>query len=240
MGDPLQIEVISRLERLEARMRVVESIPPVPSTALLPLSGAAATEVEKLIRRQAAELETLQGRLTRAESHITEAAESRNQLILHGGGVPAKIESELEDQMENRMDDMRLQIEEDLAKLNRRTLTTIEHMVEDRVAARVEPIEKVVRNQAKVVDDLRERFNLLEGHLQRLVTTVERLVERTPGQGRAALSEQPAFRTYLDHAVCNDPMPAPPEVDPLFRPRIIKEEEGGPTTRPRRPMSPVT
>ena len=236
MGDPLQIEVISRLERLEARMRVVESIAPPPSTALLPLSGAAATEVEKLVRRQSAELETLQGRLAKAESHITEAAEARNQLVLHGGGVPAKTESALEDQMENRMDDMRLQIEEDLAKLNRRTLTTIEQMVEDRVAARVEPIEKVVRNQAKVVDDLRERFNLLEGHLQRLVTTVERLVERTPGQGRAALPEPPAFRTYLDHAVSNDPMPAPPEVDPLFRPQIIKEEEGR-GKRPRRPMT---
>ena len=70
MGDPLQIEVISRLERLEARMRVVESIAPPPSTALLPLSGAAATEVEKLVRRQSAELETLQGRLAKAESHI--------------------------------------------------------------------------------------------------------------------------------------------------------------------------
>ncbi len=238
MGDPLQIEVISRLERLEARVRLVESISPAPSTALLPLSGAAATEVEKLIRGQAAELETLQGRLARAESYITKAAESRNQMVLHGGDVPAKIESGLEGQMENRMDHMRLQIEEDLAKLNRRTLTTIEHMVEDRVAARVEPIEKVVRNQAKAVDDLRERFNLLEGHLQRLVTTVERLVERTPGQNRAALPEQPAFRTYLDHAVRNDPMPAPPQVDPLFRPQIIKEEEGA-ATRPRRPMSPL-
>ena len=86
-------------------------------------------------------------------------------------------------------------------------------------------------------DELRERVNLLESHLQRLVGTVERLVDRPLQQTTAAAEEHPNFRTYLDHAVKNDPMPAPPDVDPLFRPRIIKEGEERRHSSPRRPMS---
>ena len=233
MGDALNLEIISRLERLEARMRVAESIAPVHS------GGLVGTEVERVLRLQSTKLETIQGRLVKAEEQIAKAAESRNELmVLHGGGVPAPTAHELDDHIEASMDDMRLQIEEDLAKLNRRTLSTIETLVDARIAGGVEPIEKVVRNHAKAFDELRERFNLLEGHLQRLVTTVERLVERSAGK-EAGSPEQPTFRTYLDHAVRNDPIPPPPEVDPMFRLRIIKDDDTKVPT-PRRPMSPVT
>jgi uncharacterized coiled-coil protein SlyX len=148
------------------------------------------------------------------------------------------VDDELESRVEARVDDMRAAIETDLAKLNRRTLTTIERGVDDRIGARTFPIEKAVRTQAKVIDELRERVSLLESHLQRLVGTVERLVDRHPQQAAApAVEEQPSFRTYLDHAVKNDPLPAPPDVDPLFRPRIIKEEADRRHRTPRRPMS---
>ena len=246
MGDSTDSEIINRLERLEARMRVAESISRAPAISgpSAPLNGPSATELEKLVHQQSARLGSLQDRLIKAEELLARAVESRNdQLMLHEGGVPATVEHVLEDHIEGRIDEMRVQIEEDLAKLNHRTLTTIETLVDDRIAGRVELVENVVRYQAKGVDELRERFTLLEGHLQRLVTTVERLVERSGAPGReVAIAEIPTFRTYLDHAVRNDPIPPPPEVDPLFRLKIIKDDDNNNTRQPtpRRPMSPVT
>ena len=247
MGDSINSEIINRLERLEARMRVAESVGRAPAMAGAASSVAVTTaggEVEKQIRWQSAQLGALQDRLIKAEELLARAAESRNdQLVLHEGGVPATVGHVLEDHIDGRIDEMRVQIEEDLANLNHRTLTTIETLVDSRIAGRVEPVESVVRYQAKGVDELRERFNLLEGHLQRLVTTVERLVERSGATDReAGAAETPTFRTYLDHAVRNDPIPPPPEVDPLFRLRIIKDDDNNNTRQatPRRPMSPVT
>jgi len=154
-----------------------------------------------------------------------------------GTDLPPRVNEELKSRVEARVDDLRAEIETDLAKLNRRTLATIERGVDDRIGTRILPVEKAVRIQAKVIDELRERVNLLESHLQRLVGTVERLVDRPLQQATANAGEHPGFRTYLDHAVKNDPLPAPPDVDPLFRPRIIKEDEDRRHSAPRRPMS---
>jgi len=238
MDDSISIEVISRLERLEARMRVVESRPNPELLTLVPANSGGSHDLDLLVREQAKELESLRVRLVATEEKIAQTAESGRQLMVHGTGLPARVDEELESRVEARVDDMRAEIETDLAKLNRRTLTTIERGVDDRIGARTLPIEKAVRSQAKVIDELRERLNLLESHLQRLVGTVERLVDRHPQQAAAAAAEeQPNFRTYLDHAVKNEPLPAPPDVDPLFRPRIIKEDADRHHRAPRRPMS---
>ena len=245
MGDSLNIEVISRLERLEARMRIVESRPAPEAVALIPQGPASfSDEVERLVREQASELETLKARLKATEIRVLEAAESATQLAVRGSELPAKVDpamvdEELTGSVETRMEDMRAEIESDLAKLNRRTLTTIERGVDDRITARTLPAEKAIRAQAKAIEELRERVNQIERHLQRLVGTVERLLDRPPAASVPVASEPPTFRTYLDHAVKNDPMPPPPDVDPLFRPRIIKDDEGAQKSTPRRPLSPL-
>jgi hypothetical protein len=218
MGDSMNIEVISRLERLEARMRVVESRPSTEAKAAEP------TAVVPYGANQASEIESLRHRIALTESKIKEA----------GALIPAHVEEELH----SRVDDMRTEIETDLAKLNRRTIASIERGVDDRIGQRAVPIEKAVRGQAKAIEELRERVSLLENHLQRLVGTIERLVERPATAAATAPSEQPAFRTYLDHTVNSEPIPAPPDVDPLFRPRIIKEDDTR-HTPPRRPMTPT-
>jgi hypothetical protein len=219
-------------------MRLVESRPGSEPLALVPATSGSSNDMDQLVREQAKELENLRIRLLATEEKIAQTAETGRQLMVSGTGLPARVNEELESRVEARVDDMRAEIETDLAKLNRRTLTTIERGVDDRIGARTLPIEKAVRTQAKVIDELRERVGLLEGHLQRLVGTVERLVDRHPQQAAVpAAEEQPSFRTYLDHAVKNDPLPAPPDVDPLFRPRIIKEEADKRHRTPRRPMS---
>jgi hypothetical protein len=235
MGDPMSIEVISRLERLEARMHAVENR---ANSELVPAKSGTSHDLELLVREQAKELESLRIRLLATEEKIGQTAETGRQLIVSGTGLPARVNEELESRVEARVGDMRAEIETDLAKLNRRTLTTIERGMDDRIGTRTLPIEKAVRSQAKVIDELRERVNLMESHLQRLVGTVERLVDRhSQLEAAAAAEEHPSFRTYLDHAVKNDPLPAPPDVDPLFRPRIIKEDADRQHRAPRRPMS---
>jgi chromosome segregation ATPase len=237
----LNIEVISRLERLEARMRVVESRPNPEPDGLVPEKSTDLTEIEALIREHAEELQTLRNRLNATEEKMAQSAESGQELIVASAGVPAKTDEEFEIRVDARVESMRAEIETDLAKLNRRTVTAIERGVDDRIATRTLPLERAVRSQAKAIDDLRERINLLESHLQRLVGTVERLLDRPPqpAVAPAAPAEQPSFRTYLDHAVNNDPIPPPPSVDPLFRPRIIKEDENRSASAPRRPLSPL-
>ena len=218
-------------------MRVVESRPNSDPLTLVPANSGGSHDLDLLVRQQAKELESLRIRLLATEEKLAQTAEIGRQLMVSGTGVPARVNEELESRWEARVDDMRAEIETDLAKLNHRTLTTIERGVDDRIGTRTLPIEKAVRSQAKVIDELRERVSLLESHLQRLVGTVERLVDRHPQQAAAAAEEHPSFRTYLDHAVKNDPLPAPPDVDPLFRPRIIKEDADRRHRTPRRPMS---
>jgi uncharacterized coiled-coil protein SlyX len=242
MGDPLNIEVISRLERLESRMRVVESRPSPESLALVPTTPAPPAEVEALLRDQTKELDALRIKIALTEERILQLAESGKQLAVRPAALPAKIEEDLEARLDSRVEQMRTGIENDLAKLNRRTITTIERGVDERIAERILPAEKAIRAQAKAIEELRDRVNQFESHLKRLVSTVERLVDRplqAPAAAQAA-PEPPAFRTYLDHAVRNDPMPPPPDVDPLFRPRIIKDDEIDPKATPRRPLTPLT
>jgi hypothetical protein len=220
MDDTINIEVISRLERLEARMRVLENRPAPEPAAIVPYNPDQTTE-----------LESLRSRIELAENKLKEAGSLR----------AVRAEQNLEDRVEARVEDVRNEIESDLANLNRRTIAIIERGVDDRIGQRTLPIEKVVRAQAKAIEEMREHIGLLENHLQRLIGTVERLVGRpapAAAQPPTAREEQPGFRSWLDHAVNNEPIPAPPSVDPLFRPRIIKEEKSREKS-PRRPMSPT-
>ena len=241
MGDPLNIEVISRLERLEARMRVVEARPaPEPAAALVPVAAGPASHIEGLMREQAKEFDALRIKIALTEERMVQLAESGKQLAVRAPALPAKLDEELEGRIEGHIEEMRNEIETDLAKLNRRTIATIERGVDERITARTLPAEKAIRAQAKAIEELRERLNQLESHLKRLVSTVERLVDRPPQQAAAPAPEAPTFRTYLDHAVKNEPMPPPPAIDPLFRPRIIKDDESDGKSAPRRPLTPLT
>ena len=129
-----------------------------------------------------------------------------------------------------RIAEIREEMQEETKRSVDAALDAFRTSIENKLAARVSTIEKALVDQSGIIATLSERAIESDANLQRLLSAVEKLCERTEPR-----SESRPFETHLNEAM-KVPAEAPTRPDSGFRPRILKEEEAG-TEHRRRPMS---
>jgi len=198
--DVLSIEpLLDRLERIETRLETAEFQPGVALQARL-----VSAEFTVRIEEQEAELRSLRAKLDETERRAAAAVEAVEKRVRHmGQELPALVESNVATK---------------LSEFEAR----IESQVEIKVAERLGALERTLHEQSALIGALRERAVETDSNLQRLISAVERLCERTPERSATVLP----FEAHLAEAA-NREEQAEPKAEP--RVRVIKESE--PETR---------
>jgi hypothetical protein len=189
--------VLKRLDRIESRLSAVETQPP------------ASTEQDVRIERQAQDIEMLQVLVSEHRQKVAaEVANIDKRFADITEGIPAVLESIVCP----HVDDFRVHLLSELQQSVNVTLTKFERAIDDKVSDRISTLEKAMLDQSTVVTALSRRAIESDMNLQRLISAVERLCERS--------SQSPAQ-----------------PFESAFRPRILKEEDNEKQFRHRVPMT---
>jgi hypothetical protein len=179
--DFLNIEpLLDRLERVEARIELIEQRPPsspAPSTPA-PWSdryAAVITDLERRIEENTRELTLLRERVADAERRIADSVTSVQRKVEQ---TREEIPAFVEQHVAARMDDLRARFAAEIEQSHQRTLETFERAIDEKISSRISSIERALTEQAGSIDALRERATETDNNLQRLVSAIEKLCER--------------------------------------------------------------
>jgi hypothetical protein len=185
-------EIPVRLDRIEARLSAVESRPD-PSAQSVSL-----TELDLRVQKQAKDTETLQVQMreTRQRAAVDAALVERRFAEVAPKEDPAILQSKLDTTLSLRAEDLRVRLQAEMLESVEAALTGFERTIDNRVSSRVSPIEKTLRDQSAMIADLSQREIESDAHLQRLISAVERLCERTDVLSAAPVYVKPP--AFLD------------------------------------------
>ena len=181
---PASGPVLERLDRIESRIAAVDARPAVSHSDSI-------ADLDLRVDRQSRDIESLR---LRVEEHRQEVSGGlgviEKRLDEVATGVPALVESIISP----RSDDFQLRLRSETQQSVRTALTTFERTLEDKVSDRIAVIEKAMIDQSAVVASLSQRAIELELILQRLISGVERLCERTSATLDASTAaKEPSF-----------------------------------------------
>jgi uncharacterized coiled-coil protein SlyX len=186
----LREPIPARLDRVEARLRAVESRP--DSSA----QSGVLTELNLRVQQQAKDTESLQVQMREnREKAAADAALIEGRLAeVAAKEDPARLQSMLDTALSLRAEDLRVRLQGEMLESVEATLTGFERTIDDRVSSRVSPIEQSLRSQSEAIADLSRREIESDAHLQRLISAVERLCERADLLSAAPVrAKQPSF-----------------------------------------------
>jgi uncharacterized coiled-coil protein SlyX len=159
--------VLDRLERIESRIAAGEA---------RPSHSESIAELDSRVERQSRELESLRARIDEHRQEVaSDLGSVEKRLAEVATGVPALIESIITP----RSGDFELRLRAETQQTVRTALTTFERTIEDKVSDRISVIEKAMVDQSAAVASLSQRAIELEIILQRLISGVEKLCDRT-------------------------------------------------------------
>jgi hypothetical protein len=240
--------LLDRLERLEERMKAMGTASGGGQSSFV--------EMETEVRRQKRIIAALQAQMFETQQRV--AAESRiiEQRL---GGVSKEASLVPQPAGGQDLSDLRESLQTEVQESIETALTTFEQNLEHRISLRISKLEKALIDQAAVVSALGQRVIDSDANLQRLISAVERLCERNdtrydarndtrtvktmptapspaprnpaPHNKEAQIADLP-FERHLTAAIKRQPVP---NADPVFKPRIVKEETG--KLRPRTPLT---
>ena len=183
--------VLDRLEHIESRIAAGEA---------RPFQFESIAELDSRVERQSKELESLRARIDEHRQEVTgDLGSVEKRLAEVASGVPALIESIISP----RSGDFELRLRAETQQTVRTALTTFERTLEDRVSDRISVIEKAMLDQSSAVASLSQRAIELEIILQRLISGVEKLCDRTS----ASLDGIP-HPTAKEPSFIDSPLPA--------------------------------
>lgn len=212
--------VSERLDRIESRLSAVERQPP------------AVAELDLWVQQQAREIEMLELELTEHKQKVAgEIATIEKRFADLAKGIPAVLESIIIP----RVDDLRVHLRSELQQSVNVTLTRFERAIDDKISHRIATLEKAMLDQSSIVTALGRRAVESDMNLQRLISAVERLCEKT-NQKPPARQELSVVDLPLKPESRKPEIPAPP-FESAFRPRIVKEDEDDRQTRHRIPLA---
>lgn len=164
---PRSKPVLDRLERIESRIAAGEA---------RPSHSESIAELDSRVERQSRELESLRARVEEHRQEVTgDLGAVEKRLGEVATGVPGLIESIIAP----RSGDFELRLRAETQQTVRTALTTFERTLEDKVSDRISVIEKAMVDQSAAVASLSQRAIELEIILQRLISGVEKLCDRT-------------------------------------------------------------
>ena len=202
--DVLDLEpILDRIDRFEARLDAVESANPSEIVA----------DLDRRVRETETEIHRLR----------TGAGEVERRFHQFTDEIPALVESSVN----ARVTQLHATLESEMELRHQRSLATIEEKIDKAVEARISEIEKTLAVQSTSISALRERAEVVDTNIQRLIVAVERLCERVPAPPVDA--EQP-FHSHLEQAIQR---PAPD-----FRPRFVTDADAeAEAKKPRVPLA---
>jgi uncharacterized coiled-coil protein SlyX len=170
--------------------------------------------------------EPLLDRLDRIEARMS-AMEASSQESILGTAIGPSI------------DELRTRLHAETRESLDAALTTFEETIDNLVSLRISTLEKTLIDQSTIITTLSRRAIESDANLQRLISAVERLCDRTDSRvapAAAAPNTAPnappvpffklPFEKQLSEAIQRQPESPPRPPDSGFRPRIVKEEEG--------------
>lgn len=216
-ADFLNIEpLLDRLERVEARIDLMERPSSRPAPDPLPDRYAAAiADLERRAEENTRELTLLRERVTDAERCIADSVTAVQRKVEQ---TREEIPAFVEQNVGARVEDLRTRFAAEIEQAHQRTLETFESAIDEKISSRISSIERALAEQAGSINALRERAIETDTNLQRLVTAIEKLCERAQLVAPAPV-ERPLERnsTRLPfESQLNDAMDREPVV-PVFR-----------------------
>ena len=167
-------------------------------------------------------VEAMQGRLAQmALAPVQDTRAIDQQLAELKRHIPAMLDA----MFAQHVTELRDRIEAETKQVVEGALESFESALEKKFGARIATIEKALIDQSSIITTLSERAIESDANLQRLVSAVEKLCERTEfgGQPRPASN---GFEGQLAEATTRQSEPLRQAgADPGFRPRILKEDE---------------
>lgn len=158
-------------------------------------------------------IEAMQGRL--AQMYIAPVADTQlidQKLTEIKKHVPAMIDALVAPQIA----EMRKSVEGEAKQAVDAALEAFESGLEKKFGARIAAIEKAVIDQSSIITALSERAIESDANMQRLLSAVEKLFERSVER-----PQNGPFESQLKDAIKRQPETA----DAGFRPRLISEDE---------------
>jgi len=222
--------ILDRLDRIEARLSTVEARP-VPAVHSISLA-----ELDLRIQQQTRDIETLQVQMSETRQRVAaEAALVERRFAEVAKEVPAIVESMLETALGPRVEDLRTRLHAEMLESVETTLTRFEQTIDSKVSLRIATIEKALTDQSAMIAALSRREVESDAHLQRLISAVERLCERTDERSpvptpakEPSLPDLP-FEKQLNEAMGREPdeLRVPKEETPTpissrWRPRVFR------------------
>jgi uncharacterized coiled-coil protein SlyX len=217
--DVLSLEpLVERLDRLESRILAVEAHP-------LPDAGSASiAELDLLTQNQSRDIESLRAQLAETGQKVAgQMAGIEGRVAEVARDLPAMIESFVQPRVDELRAEMRASMDT--------TIASFEKTIDDKVSERMARIESTLVEQSGAITALSQKAIDSDLNLQRLISAVEKLCERTepafpqPAAKERSLMDLP-FEKHLSEAITRQtqPIQAPLPPDSGFRPRIIPEE----------------
>jgi uncharacterized coiled-coil protein SlyX len=204
--DVLDIEpLLERVERLEDLVDGMKRAP-----AAVPADFAAAVaNLERRIDEQTRDLALLREQVEQAERRAMESAAAVQRDVEQ---TRAEIPEIVERTVAARTEDLRSRFSAEIEQSRERMLQVFERAIDDRISSRIGAIERTLAEQAGSIEALNARATDTDHNLQRLVSAIEKLCERTqlipPTAAETAAPPAPyaarAFESQLQDAMRRD------------------------------------
>jgi uncharacterized coiled-coil protein SlyX len=221
-----------RLDRVENRLGAVEARPQQSADTIF------RAEIDARFNRQTRDITALRVEMAATQEKLAAAVTIvKSQFADVGTEIPATLASIIAPHVAGLRARLGAEIQESVEA----TLASFEQTLDNKVSLRIAILEKTLVDQSGIITALSQRAIESDMNLQRLISAVEKLCERTDPrapapatqQGDSSLSDVP-FDKHLSDAIKRPPQSAPPTAPSGFRPSIVKEDE---ELRPRHRMA---
>jgi hypothetical protein len=226
-------EEVSEIDRLDERLSGIESrlsaveARPVPADETISLA-----QIQNRFDRRDREIASLRLQMTETRQKVAAAVTVvERQFAEVSKDVPEMVESAIASHVTRLRSSLASELQ---ASVDAR-LAIFEQAIDNKVAARMGALEKALVDQSGIITALSERALESDTNLQRLISAVEKLCERTEGRPAAPPPQSQPFEAHLSDAIKRPAaQPAAPQTPSGFRPAFVKEEED---LRPRRRLT---
>ncbi|HVV46675.1 MAG TPA: hypothetical protein VHC72_15785 [Bryobacteraceae bacterium] len=189
------LDIEPLLERVERLEDLVDGMKRSPAPAPADFAAAVAN-LERRIDEQTRDLELLRQQVEKAERRAMESVAAVQRDVEQ---TRAEIPEIVERTVAARTEDLRSRFSVEIEQSRERMLQVFERAIDERISSRIGAIERTLAEQAGSIEALNTRAAETDHNLQRLVSAIEKLCERSqliPPVAEPAPVPPPAPRAF--------------------------------------------